>query len=154
MMKIELSRLTFAMGACMSMLALAVAPHTAQADAKAVQAELQKLSAGKNMSQGGITIKVPDLAENERAIPLNIEVDSPMTDDNYVKAVYVFADGNPEPNVLTYHFTPMSGRASASTRIRLARQRIQTITVVAEMSDGSLRTANSEVKLGLANPAC
>ena len=43
------------------------------------------------------------------------------------------------------HFTPMSGKASASTRIRLAGT--QNIVAVAEMSDGSVFRAQQEVKV-------
>jgi sulfur-oxidizing protein SoxY len=57
----------------------------------------------------------------------------------------VLAQGNPNAGVATFHFTPMSGRAEATTRIRLART--QNVTAVAKMSDGSYFTDTKEVKV-------
>jgi sulfur-oxidizing protein SoxY len=48
----------------------------------------------------------------------------------------VFAEGNPFPEVATVYFTPDSGRARISTRIRLNEGR-QEVVAVAELSDGS-----------------
>ncbi len=145
MMRTALSRRSFAAGAGVSLLALAIAPYTASADVAAVQTELDKLFGGKAMGEGRIKLDVPQIAENGLVVPLNIDVESPMTDADYVKSVHVFADGNPLPHVITYRFTPVSGRASGSTRIRLAKT--QNILAVAEMSDGSLHMAKAEVKV-------
>jgi sulfur-oxidizing protein SoxY len=68
-----------------------------------------------------------------------------MTDADYVKAVHVFADGNPNPGVASFFFTPMVPKAAAQFRIRLAQT--QNVVVVAEMADGSLHTAKKEVKV-------
>jgi len=78
-------------------------------------------------------------------VPLTVEVESPMTADDHVTAVHVFADGNPLPNVARMQFTPKSGEAVASTRIRLAQT--QKIYALAEMSDGSVFSAVQEVKV-------
>jgi len=78
-------------------------------------------------------------------VPVNVEVESPMTDKDYVKAVHILADGNPLPGVVTYKFTPACGKASASTRMRLAQT--QNIVCVAEMSSGALYTTKANVKV-------
>ncbi|NJM33623.1 MAG: thiosulfate oxidation carrier protein SoxY [Rhodomicrobium sp.] len=145
MIKQRLSRRTFVAGASLAALALVMAPHMVRADAKAVEDELKKLFGGKPIAEGRVKLDVPQIAENGLVVPLNVDVESPMTDKDYVKAVHVFADGNPSPHVISYRFTPSSGRASASNRIRLAKT--QNIIAVAEMSDGSLHMAKSEVKV-------
>ncbi len=145
MIKTGLSRRTFVAGASLTALALVIAPYTAHADVKGVEEELKKLFGDKPMAEDRIKLDVPQIAENGLVVPLNIDVESAMTDADYVKSVHVFADGNPLPHVITYHFTPMSGRASASTRMRLAKT--QNVIAVAEMSDGSLHMAKSEVKV-------
>lgn len=144
-MKAELSRRTFVAGAGISLLAAAIAPYATFADEKAVETELQKLFAGKAMAEGRVKLDIPQIAENGLVVPLNIEVESPMSAQDHVKAVHVFADGNPLPQVVTFRFSPASGRAAASTRIRLAKT--QHILAVAQMSDGSLHTAKAEVKV-------
>ena len=62
---------------------------------------------------GKIKLDVPEIAENGLVVPINIEVESPMTEADYVKAVHVFADGNPLPGIVSYSFTPACGKASA-----------------------------------------
>jgi sulfur-oxidizing protein SoxY len=125
--------------------ALMLAPRLAQADAAAVEAEIKKLYAGKTPGAGKIKLDVPQIAENGLVVPINVEIESPMTSADFVKAVHVWADGNPSPGILSYAFTPECGKASASARMRLAQT--QNIVCVAEMSDGKLFTASTQVKV-------
>ena len=129
----------------LSALALALAPRLAHADAPAVEAEIRKLYADKKPGSGKIKLDVPQIAENGLVVPINVEIESPMSDKDYVKAVHIWADGNPAPGIVSYAFTPACGKASASSRMRLAQT--QNIVCVAEMADGSLFLAKSEVKV-------
>jgi sulfur-oxidizing protein SoxY len=126
-------------------LAAAIAPRMSIATPAAVEAELKKLLAGKTALEGKIKLDLPAIAENGLVVPLNFDVESPMTEADHVKSVHFFADGNPLPGVASFRFTPESGRASASTRIRLAAT--QNIICVAEMSDGKVHMAKQEVKV-------
>jgi sulfur-oxidizing protein SoxY len=92
-----------------------------------------------------VTLKAPEIAENGNAVPVTVSVESEMTEKSYVKAVYIAADGNPNPGVATYEFTPMSGKAEIQLRVRLAQT--QKLVVVAEMNDGALYTASREIKV-------
>jgi len=104
-----------------------------------------KLTGGKTPSEGRITLTMPQIAENGNTVPLTVAVDSPMTDKDYVKAVHIVADGNPEPAVASFGFTPAAGKAEVSTRMRMAKT--QNILAVAEMSDGSAWMTRTEVKV-------
>lgn len=125
--------------------AMAVGPQLARADVAAVEAEIKKLYADKKLGSGRVKIDVPQIAENGLVVPINIEVESPMTEKDYVKAVHVYADGNPLPGIVSFAFTPACGKAAASSRMRLAQT--QNIIAIAEMSDGSLFTSKTEVKV-------
>jgi sulfur-oxidizing protein SoxY len=125
--------------------AVAIGPNLAKADPAAVEAEIKKLYADKKAGTGRVKIDVPQIAENGLVVPINIEVESPMTDKDFVKTVHVYADGNPLPGVVSFTFTPACGKAAASARMRLAQT--QNIVALAEMSDGSLFTAKTEVKV-------
>jgi sulfur-oxidizing protein SoxY len=128
-----------------SVAAATIAPSLAFADAAAVEAEIKKLYGDKKAEAGRIKLDVPQIAENGLVVPINIEVESAMTAADHVRSVHVFADGNPLPGIVSYKFTPESGRAAASARMRLAQT--QNIICIAEMSDGKLFTARSEVKV-------
>jgi sulfur-oxidizing protein SoxY len=97
---------------------------------------------------GRIKLDLPPLVENGNAVPMNIAVESKMTADDHVKTIAVFNQKNPQPNVATFHLGPYSGRASVSTRIRLADS--QTVTAIAQMSDGSFWSDSAEVVVTLA----
>ena len=129
----------------MAGLAALLAPRMAIADEQAVAAEIKKLYGDKKFESSKIKLDIPEIAENGLVVPINIEVASPMTDADYVKTVHVFADGNPLPGIVTYRFTPACGKASASTRMRLAQT--QNIVCIAEMSNGSLHMAKANVKV-------
>ena len=94
---------------------------------------------------GKVTLKAPEIAENGNAVPLTVTVDSEMSEKSYVKAIYVAADGNPNPGVAVFEMTPLSGKAEIALRVRL--QQTQKLVAVAEMNDGTLYTASREIKV-------
>jgi sulfur-oxidizing protein SoxY len=141
----RLPRRAILQGGALALLSAALAPRLALADEAAVTAELKKLYGDKPMATGKIKLDIPEIAENGLVVPVNIEIESPMTDADHVKAVHIFADGNPLPGVISYRFTPACGKASASTRMRLAQT--QNIICVAEMSNGALFAAKAQVKV-------
>jgi len=58
-----------------------------------------------------------------------------MTPADHVRAIYVFTEKNPQPNVIAAHLGPRSGRAQIATRARIADT--GTVIAIAQMSDGS-----------------
>lgn len=111
----------------------------------AVEDAIAEFTGGAAVGEGGITLTTPEIAENGNTVPVSVTVDSPMTEDNYVQSVLILADGNPEPGVATFNFSPMSGEASATTRIRLAKT--QNVVAVAKMNDGSVFMDKKLVKV-------
>ena len=120
-------------------------PGLAKADANKLAEEIKKRIGDKKTADGRITLELPQIAENGNTVPMAVEVESPMSDADHVKTVHIFADKNPNPNVASLHFTAASGRAKASTRIRL--RGTQNIVAVAEMSDGSVYMSKAAVKV-------
>ena len=137
---VALSRRLLVLGA-----GLAILPAVAHS-ATPAEAEIDKLLAGRSPIAGGpLRLDVPSIAENGLVVPLAVEMDSPMTEADHVTAIHVFADGNPVPLAATFRFTADSGRAAASTRIRLAQT--QNVIAFAETSTGKLYEARGEVKV-------
>ncbi len=123
----------------------ALAPRLAVAKPEDVAAAIKKLYGDKAIAAGKVKLEMPQIAENGNVVPMTVSVESPMTDGDYIKAVHVFAEGNPIPAVATFYFTPMCGKAVCSTRIRMATT--QNIVAVAETSKGELYTGKTEVKV-------
>jgi sulfur-oxidizing protein SoxY len=120
-------------------------PSAAFATADQVAEEVKKAYPGKAAVAGKIKLDLPSIAENGLVVPLNFEVESPMTDADYVKSVRFYAEGNPSPHLAEFHYTSMVPKAAGQIRIRLAAS--QNIVAYAEMSDGKLYTAKKEVKV-------
>ncbi|MCP5372891.1 MAG: thiosulfate oxidation carrier protein SoxY [Hyphomicrobiales bacterium] len=106
---------------------------------------LAKMTGGAAMTEGKVKLELPQIAENGRTVPLKVTVDSPMTDDNYVKHIHIVAEGNPTPEMISFNLTPGAGKAELSTRVRLGKT--QNIVAAAVMSDGSVFTAKEQVKV-------
>ena len=117
----------------------------ARAAAKEAADEVAKFTGGATPEKGKITIELPEIAENGNTVPLTVSVDAPMTAENYVSDVLVVSEGNPNPGVVTFHFTPLSGKAEAQTRIRLAAT--QNIVAVAKTSKGEFFIGQKQVKV-------
>ena len=113
-----------------------------------MQAAIRNVTGEAKLNKGRVKIDVPALIENGNAVPLTVSCESPMTQEDHVKALHVFTEKNPQPNVIGVQLGPRAGRASVSTRIRLADT--QKIVAVAQMSDGSFWSDEVEVIVTLA----
>jgi sulfur-oxidizing protein SoxY len=98
--------------------------------------------------KGRVTLDLPPLVENGNVVAMSVTVDSPMTKEDHVKAIHVFNEKNPQPNVVSMQLGPRAGKAQVSTRIRLAAS--QKLTAIAEMSDGTYWSDSQEVIVTLA----
>jgi len=123
-----------------------VAP--ADATPAAMEDAVRKVVGSSRVSKGRVKLELPPLSENGNTVPLTVSVESPMTAPDHVRAIHVFTELNPQPDVVSFRFGPRAGRASVSTRIRLANT--QTVTAIAELSDGSFWSASAAVVVTLA----
>jgi sulfur-oxidizing protein SoxY len=127
---------------------LLLAVHKAEATPASMQAAIKNLVGNADVGKGKITLEIPPLVENGNTVPLTITVESPMTATDYVKAIHVFNEKNPQPNVIGIHLGPRAGKAKIATRIRLADS--QKVVAIAQMSDGSYWTESVDVIVTLA----
>ena len=103
--------------------------------AAAMQEAIRKVVGTAKITKGKVTLEVPPLVENGNTVSISVSVDSPMTQADHVKAIHVFTEKNPQPDVVAFHLGPRAGRANVATRIRLADT--QTVVAICELSDGS-----------------
>ena len=59
--------------------------------------------------------------------------------------IHVIATANPQPGVATFRFSPLSGKATVASRMRLART--QDVIGIAELSDGRFLMSKRNVKV-------
>ncbi len=145
-MRIEvIDRRTFLIGAGASAAALAGLASIANATPEQAADFLAKLTGGAKPADGKVKIEMPEIAENGATVPTKVSADSPMTDKDYCKSITLISTKNPAPHICTFHFTPRSGKAFASIRVRMATT--QDVWAVAQMSDGSWHIAKTTVKV-------
>ncbi len=109
---------------------------------------LAELFGDKPMSAGKVQLELPKLAENGAVVPVTVSVDSPMTQQDHIRRIYLFAEKNPQPRILDVELGPHNGRARIASRIRIADS--QQILAIAESSDGSLWKQGVHVEITVA----
>jgi len=128
--------------------ALTLIVRPAAATPESMQDAIRRVVGDAPIRKGRVHLDIPPLSENGNSVSCAITVESPMTAADHVKAIHVFNEKNPQPNVISVHLGPRAGQARIATRIRLADT--QTVTAIAAMSDGTFwsDSANVVVTMG------
>ncbi|MEP7176389.1 MAG: thiosulfate oxidation carrier protein SoxY [Gemmatimonadales bacterium] len=82
---------------------------------------LKEIAGDRPIRRGHVTLDMPLVAEDGRIVPVIMESDLPVGPDEYIKAVHLIVDHNPDPHLAAFHLTPAIGRLSLSTRIKMKR---------------------------------
>jgi sulfur-oxidizing protein SoxY len=127
---------------------LRVAIRPAAATPAMMQEAIRTVIGEAPVKKGKVKLDLPPIVENGNSVPCTVSVDSPMTATDYVKAIHIFNEKNPQPNIIGVRLGPRAGRAEFSTRIRLADS--QTVTAIAELSDGTFWSGDIDVIVTLA----
>ena len=125
-----------------------VLPREGSATPEAMKAAIKKVIGDVPLRKGKVRLDVPPIVENGNSVTLEVSVDSPMTANDYVKAIHVFNEKNPQPNIIGARLGPRAGRAQLSTRVRLADS--QNLIAIAEMSDGTFYSDDVDVVVTIA----
>lgn len=122
-------------------------PAAAQATPAAMREAIGKVTGQAPVRRGRVKLDMPPLIDNGNSVSLSVEVESPMTPADHVKAIHVFTEKNPLPDVVSVFLGPRAGRARIATRVRIADT--QTVTAIAELSDGSFWSDSASVVVTL-----
>ena len=66
-------------------------PLSAIAEPEDMRAAQKQMFGDRTIREGRVTLALPPIAENGYSVPIEINVDSPMTPDDYVKTITVFS---------------------------------------------------------------
>jgi len=124
-----------------------IAPNIASLRRLALQEAMHKVTGGAAVRAGRVRLELPPLIENGNSVPLKVSVDSPMSATDYVRAIHVFTEKNPQPNIIGAYLGPRSGRAEFATRARIADS--GTVVAIAQMSDGAFWSDSIQVVVTL-----
>jgi len=146
----DVNRRQFALGAGVVALLAAHLPFAGIRPAAAAERvtwrDAMRAVIGDSVPQAGkVSLLMPEMTVGGHMVPFTVAVDSPMLSNNFVKSVHVFATENPRPDVASFFFSARSGRAEASSRMRLWGT--QEVVAVAELSDGSVYLGKRRVRV-------
>jgi sulfur-oxidizing protein SoxY len=133
-----LTRRDVLMAGCVGSAALAsplFSPGRARAQDETMEL-VERLTGRTATMSDRLHLVMPAVFPTGYTVPMDLDIDSPMTEDDHVRRIRVFAPQNPILEVAGFSFVPQRSIARVSTRIRLAEP--QYVVAVAEMSDGTL----------------
>jgi sulfur-oxidizing protein SoxY len=122
-------------------------PNVGELRRKAFDEAIRKLTGGAQVRSGRVKLDIPPLIDNGNAVPLSVDVESPMSAADHVKAIHVFTERNPQPYVASVYLGPRAGRARIATRARIGDT--GEVTAIAQMSDGSFWAESVKVVVTL-----
>ena len=93
---------------------------------------------------GLLHLEAPVRAQDAAVVPITVVAEIPQTAERYIRSVHLVIEENPAPLAGVFHFTPDSGSATFSTRVRV--NAYTNIRAIAETSDGELYMATRFVK--------
>jgi sulfur-oxidizing protein SoxY len=109
---------------------------------------LRSFTGGAEVRAGRVKFEISPLVENGNAVPVSVDVESPMTAVDHVRRIALFNEKNPQADIAIFHLNVRAGRARIATRIRLATS--QVVVAAAELSDGSFWMSKASVIVTLA----
>ena len=110
--------------------------------------KFQELTGEAKPAEEKVTLVLDEIAENGNNVPFEISVDSAMSGEDSIRKLHLLSTANPQPAVATFHFSPLSGKATVKGRMRLAKT--QDVIALAEKTDGTflIATRRIEVTIG------
>ncbi len=136
-----------ALGALGGIACVAMLP-AARATPAAMRAAIDDFTGGAAPAERDLRLQVPEIVENGNSVPVEVELDLPMTDTLHVRRIALFSERNPQPQVAEFRLGPHNGRARVATRLRMADS--QRLVAVAELSDGRFVQRSVDVLVTLA----
>ncbi len=137
--------IVLALGVLLSVFILPPGPTLGGSNEKGSWREAMKEVVGDSQpAEGRVLISASNIVKVGEPLLFTVSVSSPMTSKDYVKVVHIFATKGPWRRIVSFYFTPLSGEASATTKIRVG-ETCQLIAV-AQMSNGALFMARHDVK--------
>ena len=109
----------------------------AHAGTEDTMAQIATFTGGADAGEGNIELTAPEIAENGNTVPIAVAAPGAVS-------ILVVAEGNPNPDVATFHFGEMA-ESRAATRIRLSGT--QNVVVVAKLADGTFIKSARSVKV-------
>lgn len=106
---------------------------------------LQALLDGETVVEQGIELDLPAVTQDGSSVQVGVSFVAPLTGNNTVEGLYLFALGNPSPELIEFSLSPLMADAGIQTRIRLDGS--QTVVALARTAEGRWHAAARDVRV-------
>ena len=121
-------------------------PKGAEKNKLSYDATVAAITGGKAVADSSkIKLTVPEIAENGAVVPIKVNVESPMTEADYVKAIHILSTKNGNARCADVMLTTLNAKGYFATRIKLAGT--QEVVALVELSNGTFIKASKSVKV-------
>jgi sulfur-oxidizing protein SoxY len=102
---------------------------------------------GKNVvsGEGKIKLVMEEKPSNAMKAPVEITVNHPMTQNDYISKIHLFAPKNKFSHAITANYTPKSGMAYLYTEMRVGFP--QDVVILAETNKGQIFKITKNIKV-------
>ena len=96
---------TASVGSAAAMAGVLLSPKGAMAADESLEI-VERIVGRKPTMSERLRLVMPAVFQTGSTVPMDIDLDSPMTEDDHVRRIRVFAPLNPIVEVASFHFTP------------------------------------------------
>lgn len=123
--------------------------HAEEAEELSYADALELFTDGEEVSDGSSMMKlnIPDAPPSGATVPVEVTIDHPMDENNYIESIAVFTTKNKANKVISADLTPANGIAYLYVNAKLGQT--QDVVVVAKTSEGKFYKASKSVKIAL-----
>jgi len=73
----------------------AILPSVSFAQASQALDRINEITKGLGATESDIWLDLPEIAEHGNQVQVSFDIESPLTESDHIKTVYILADGNP-----------------------------------------------------------
>lgn len=108
-------------------------------------APVAELLQGQVPLQSGLQLDLPSVSEDGSAVPMSVRFDGSLAEDDRLVALYLFATGNPRPEIMSFHLASGQVLPDFSSRIRLNES--QSVIALAVSEQGRAWLTERDVRV-------
>ena len=123
--------------------------HAEEAEELSFADALELFTDGEEVSDGSSMIKlnIPDAPPSGATVPVEVTIDHPMEEGNYIASIAVFTTKNKANKVISADLSPANGIAYLYVNAKLGQT--QDVVIVVKTSEGKFYKASKSVKIAL-----
>ncbi|SFB98533.1 sulfur-oxidizing protein SoxY [Marinospirillum celere] len=106
---------------------------------------VKKFLDGSQPATSGLKLDLPLVSEDGSSVALEVSFEGQLKSGDQLESIHVFSTGNPNPEIIEFHFMDPRVLPKVATRVRL--NETQTVIAVAKSREGATWVTEREVRV-------